>query len=89
MRQNSKGFGVIEVILIIVIVALIALVCWKAWEAYSGSRVDPGQSQQDQAADAEVPEINSSPDLDTASEALDSQAIEGDEAQKVEAETSF
>lgn len=89
MRQNNKGFGAVELILIVVIIALIGLVSWKAWQAYSESRIDPNQSQQDQATDAEAPEINSSSDLDAASEALDSQAVEGDEAQKVDAETSF
>lgn len=89
MRQNNKGFGAVELILIVVIIALIGLVSWKAWETYSESRVDPYQSQQDQSANAQTPEINSSSDLDAASEALDAQAVEGDEAQKVNAETSF
>lgn len=89
MRQNTKGFGVIELFLIIVILALIGLVTWKAWEAYSESRIDPDQSQQEQGADTEAPEINSSSDLDAASEALDSQAVEGDEQKQIDAETSF
>lgn len=89
MRQTTKGFGVIELLLIIVIIALIGLVTWKAWEAYSGSRVDPNQSQEDRAADTEAPEIKSSSDLDAASTALDEQAVEGDEAKQVETETSF
>lgn len=89
MRQNTKGFGIIELILIIVILGLIGLVTWKAWEAYSESRVSPSQSQQEQAADTAAPEVNSSSDLDAASDALDAQAVEGDEATQVNAETSF
>ncbi|NCQ54200.1 hypothetical protein COV88_00205 [Candidatus Saccharibacteria bacterium CG11_big_fil_rev_8_21_14_0_20_41_19] len=84
MNRNSKGFGVIEIILIVAAIALVGFVGWKAWDAFSNNKTADTTVNVDQA-----PVVNNTADLDKSAAVLDATNIDGTESTQLNSEINL
>lgn len=84
MNRNSKGFGVIEIILIVAVIVLVGFVGWKAWDTFSNDKTASVQINTDQA-----PAVTDNASLDKSTATLDAINIDGTETTQLESQTNF
>lgn len=77
IRNNQSGFSAIELVIILVIVCVLGFVGYSVYDRQQNNTSDTGSNQQasEQSSTASdvkpAPEINSTSDLDTASDTLE------------------
>ncbi len=70
MKRSEKGFSIVEVALVIVVLGIIGFVGFRVWQANSTPQVSDTTGTS--ASQTQVPAINKTADLSTASASLDS-----------------